>query len=862
MRAGAPRAITAVMNARSEPAPPAAAQNAPTSTGFSRTALWIAALAFPVILLFLSLPTQDSGWLQGDERIFIANNFDVTGDAGEASPWPRWGAILTHVHEDLYQPLPILSYAVEWWLWGERRVFFIRMTDVLLHAFNAILIWAVLYRLLERFAPGDQRSKQIISYGFAALWAFHPTLVAAYAADMGRTHILSATFALLALLAQMKSLSSNTARPRWGWFGVAFLCLFLAMLCKPIVGWFLIFITLECAWIGAHSMLKSPRVYLVAAVCGLFAYLTYVTTRASGILEDSQLALFGDPLSRSLTAAFIYFRNIVIPTGLATWYPPDIHVSWSYSRTLIGAAIVGLSLIVLVWSVARRRPLVVLGVIWFWAILLPVIGVVGARAAAAQDRYLYLPLAGLLILTAGFLQRWAGDRISTAKVGTAICLIAALACAAIDRNLIADDRNMLARAEQALALDPQDPRLLEFSAMAAAHARSYGDRHGKMDRESEFARLWNHKLHEAAAQSENAPQYFRDAGDRAAFHRRISWQLALAGEAADSLKQAERARDFQPDAPFTWTRLAQGYRANQRWDEARDAYARLAAILPPNPEFNAQRLTEYGDLLLYQFNDLEGAKAKFEAALATGVHLPQAGVGLARCEVLIGNGAAGYEIASQVLKVQPDNVDAAVVIAMYHLRSHQNEQANPMYRQILRAIPNHYEALRGFHETCLQLNKPRDAALAWQDAVRAAPDRPEFRGFFVWAAACAGEEVGRTAAEKMVAAQPGDRFGCLALMLTALKAGRVEEALDWVDRATGQPLPEAKEFERAEATLRIMQARNELPPAATLVRVTLRLGMGLIDPAREALQEASALSADAALAPLVERVRSRLPIEK
>src|SRR5262245_4335054 len=85
-------------------------------------------------IAWVGSPRLDAPWIQGDERIFIANNPDVTG-AGRSEPLLlRVMEIFFHRHEDLYQPIPIATYAIEWAVWGSQRVFFIRQTDVLLHA--------------------------------------------------------------------------------------------------------------------------------------------------------------------------------------------------------------------------------------------------------------------------------------------------------------------------------------------------------------------------------------------------------------------------------------------------------------------------------------------------------------------------------------------------------------------------------------------------------------------------------------------------------------------------------------------------------------------------------------------------------
>src|SRR5262245_41726591 len=125
----------------------------PTPRASSRLLTLALAVAIVAAVRWTGSPRLDAPWIQGDERIFIANNGDVTGAGHSESLGSRLVGIFLHRHEDLYQPVPIATYAIEWDLWGPHRVFFMRQTDVLLHAATALLLWSVLATLLRRATP-------------------------------------------------------------------------------------------------------------------------------------------------------------------------------------------------------------------------------------------------------------------------------------------------------------------------------------------------------------------------------------------------------------------------------------------------------------------------------------------------------------------------------------------------------------------------------------------------------------------------------------------------------------------------------------------------------------------------------------
>jgi len=842
---------------------------APLASGAIRTAqrrarVAIAALGLVLVLVAYSAGSPGLGcpWILGDEYIFVVNNSDVTGLGRDEPLWQRSLRIFTHAHHDLYQPFTILSYAIEWRLWGEGRLFWMRQTDVLIHAVNALLVWAVLRRLLLRFGAGCELVCTGVAWMLALVWTLHPMLVTTYAADMGRTHLLAATFTLLSLLFHLRSLEPG----RSAWFLAAAAALLLAMLNKPVVGWVAVVFVLEALLLGPGRTLRSPRIYVVAVLCAAFAVATLRTTAATFMLEDSPLPLFGDPLARAAMSLWFYLRNLLAPLWLAAWYPPDIHTHWLNPRVWLGAglalAAAGVALLA-----ARRRPLhaVALGLVWLLATWLPVSGIVGARVAAAQDRYFYLPLVGLLLALGAGLARFVAASPALMRprlVGSgALALLYGAAALPCGQALCREARSTLQRAARVAELYPRDPRVLE--SLAAAHLFGVKNPTPEGYPSREWAERGEQALAEAIQTAEQHPEYFGDRNSRAAFHRRIAFELWNLGRYERSLQQALRAHDFEPESRLTWLRLAHAYRALERWEDALRAYEKLESLLTPNAPDWGLRFTEFGELLLDRLRDPLRARAKFQMALQAGRLTPvartRALTGLARCEVLVGEGATGLQLAAQALELQPDCLPALQVVALYHLRSNHWEEAFEAYAAALEAAPTDYEALRGFSVACTQLGRWRDAALAWQDALERDPDQPVFRAQFIWAAACAGEEQAQVWAGRVLSDEPNHRFAHLTKMLAAIRAGRVDQALDCIEKAQAGPaLPEARELDRAADALTQMLRHEELPAEAAVPAAALWAAAGYPERARELIDSFLEEHPDSDWRPQAEAVRGQL----
>ncbi|RMF78245.1 MAG: hypothetical protein D6744_10305, partial [Planctomycetota bacterium] len=678
---------------------------------------------------------------------------------------------------------------------------------------------------------------EALCWSLAAVWALHPVLVATYAADMGRTHLLSATFSILALQAHLRGLDARRAA---GWFTATVLLLAAAMLCKPIAGWFAVATGFHWLRRGPRAALTAPSTYVYLAICAAFGWLTLATSRESGLIEDVGLALSGDPLTRSLLAAALYVEHIFRPINLATWYPPDIHTGWRHPLVWVGAAVVGASAAVVVLTARTERFRgVAVGVLWYWALLAPMLGFVGARLAAAQDRYLYQPLIGALFAFGAAIAGWmrsdhcartAGRIWTVSGVLTAIALL----LIPISREYAGDARGALRRAERVREIFPSDPRCESMLATAYMFAADHPP--GRSDAEA-LRKQAHQALLRAGELADEHPEFFAGATHRAWFYRDVSLRLQGFDDTGGALRFALRAAECEPDSPETLARLAHAQRAAGRWDDALLTYLRIEENPPADAALRAKRLTEFGDLCMNIYNSPAEALARYRAAVETGAAPRRAIAGLARAELIAGDLERGLEQIRRLLAADQNDFEAQLLLAMYFGRKQQFAEAGAIYRKLIAIDPTNYEALRGFHETCAQFGKWRDAAFAWQTAVERKPDNEAFRAYFIWAAACANEPAARDWADACLEKNPDEPFACFAQMLFALRDADLDAAIEWTRRGIAGPSrPQAKESLRAERTLELMLRRDEIAPRALVAQAVLLLDRGDLEQARLRLQ--------------------------
>jgi tetratricopeptide (TPR) repeat protein len=301
----------------------------------------------------------------------------------------EWG--LTHEHAGNWHPLTWISHQVDCAIfglnpWGHHLI------SLLLHTANAIL----LFLWLQSVTGAAWRS------GFVALgFGLHPLHVESVAWVAERKDVLSTFFALLALIAYVAYVRKGGAA-RY----VAVALLFSASLAsKPMMVTFPVVLMLLDWWPLKRTAIreKAPLLLISALAAGAAVY---AQDAGSTISPLDRLPL----VPRLANAALSYVRYVgaaIWPVKLAVFYPfpKEIPVWQAALSVLLLAAVTALAI-----RIRRTRPWIGVGWGWYVVTLLPVIGIVQVGMQARADRYMYVPLIGLLIAVAWSVQagalRW------------------------------------------------------------------------------------------------------------------------------------------------------------------------------------------------------------------------------------------------------------------------------------------------------------------------------------------------------------------------------------------------------------------------------------------------------------------------
>ena len=256
--------------------------------------------------------------------------------------------------------------------------------NVLFHAANVALLFILLWRLTQKIWP---------SALVAALFAWHPLHVESVAWISERKDVLSAFFALLALLSYTKFVKENSRRSYW--FALVFFA--LGLMSKPMLVT-LPFVLLLLDYWPLQRISNLPRVVLEKIPFFLLAAISCVITffaQRSGesIIPLARISL-GYRLENAPVAVAGYLQNLLCPAGLCVIYPmPD--------KIPVLPAALSVALLILIsiaaWHWRKSKPHLITGWLWFLGTLVPVIGLVQVGSQAMADRYAYLPSIGFFI---------------------------------------------------------------------------------------------------------------------------------------------------------------------------------------------------------------------------------------------------------------------------------------------------------------------------------------------------------------------------------------------------------------------------------------------------------------------------------
>jgi protein O-mannosyl-transferase len=630
----------------------------------------------PLLAVVMGAPSICGGFLAVDDVWFVRDHALVNHPS-----WNHLAELFAIPHRDLYQPVPLATFALNFAVINQSGLtaeatgpragaWVFHLTNILIHALNAWLVWRLLRDLTGRDGIG------IVA---GVLFAVHPLNVECVAWLCGRMMMLSTTFTLAALIAAAQSLERvrvthavtaaaaavlammskvNVALP------VLMLLIPFARRRRPTIGWWCVFA-------------------INTLVTGLFAIINFWLSR--GRIETGAEALQGSPLVRTAIALGWYVSRYVVPVGLAPWHPTETLVTAATPGFVLGVVAVALLVIATVLC-ARFSRLGLVGVVWFLAAIAVTLPLIPSRNSIAAERYTYLPAIGFdAIVAAGCvgalsrLRRRRGAAVVTTMAG-ASAVVALLAVAWVTTAYYRDN---VAYTRRTAELYPNHAGV--WTRVAWAHYEA-----------GEYAQAV------AVANIELAHQ---PASARSDVWQVQGLALLRAGDVNGALAKLQNAVEIAPTDGMAKVRLATALVESGRLEEALPHYRAAAEALPKyNPGLMGlaqtyRKLGRPGD-----------AAGIFAQVLANNPYDATAVVALAEIELAGGQTARAVERLERLLSWMPENAVAHANLGLGYLKLGRTQEALREYRGAVDRDPTLVPARLNLATLLVQLGAAEDAA--------------------------------------------------------------------------------------------------------------------------------------------------------
>lgn len=344
--------------------------------------LRIAGLLITIATLIAYGQVRNFKFVNLDDGTFIYRNPIVQeGLSAEAIRWAILGGLsIPSMHTDYWQPVTQLSRLVDIELFGLNPGGH-HLMNLLLHLSNSLLVILLFHRL-----TGSAGSAAFI----AGVFALHPLQVESVAWVTERKNLLGALFGFLSILAYLRHAASPSRR-RYSAVAGFFA---LSLMSKPIFLPLPFLLLLLDGWpirraggIRANALEKIPLFLLSLASAGI------TLQTPTPIFEERS---WFDRMANAPVSVVQQLERYFAPRNLATMYPPN-----AFPIPMLHLAAATLALIAISYCVAqfaRKIPALVVGWIWFLAMLLPVLFLTEAGTA---DRFSYAADMGLSLMIAG-----------------------------------------------------------------------------------------------------------------------------------------------------------------------------------------------------------------------------------------------------------------------------------------------------------------------------------------------------------------------------------------------------------------------------------------------------------------------------
>ena len=433
----------------------------------------IAALLLTAALVVWTFaPALDFAFLNWDDDAVIVRNAALDG-----SDVVRWAFTTTYMEH--YQPVSWLVWAAVKRTSGASPAAF-HSANLVAHVVCALLVFVVTAALLRRVATAMTGLPiDLTALAAALLYALHPLRVEVVAWISALPYTLALAFALLAVLAWLRTMGPRASR----WWIAALILYVVSLAARPVaLGLPLVLIVLDIGVLKRPRALEAQRrkeaSYWPALRASLRRVWPFAAVAAAAAIAEGMArapAMSDVPwlyrLQAAALAPLVYIWHTVWPLQLT---PLDLLPgNPTADPSAVVTAVLALSAIAAgVWWGRRRWPWLAAVAVAYVALLAPAVGLIPSGLQATADRYTYLPgvVVAMAIAAAG--AAWTQRDARRTRIAIVAAGLLVVASALLSRETLRPWSDSIALWSRVIALNPaHDIGLYNLGTALAAAGR-------------------------------------------------------------------------------------------------------------------------------------------------------------------------------------------------------------------------------------------------------------------------------------------------------------------------------------------------------------------------------------------------------
>ncbi len=371
-----------------------------SNSGVSNGLIFAIVCFIAVLTIVTFWQVTDCKFLTFDDDVYVTKNPHVQEGLTQKSI--KWA--FSTLYAGFWHPLTWLSFMLDYQLYGLDSGGF-HVTNLLLHVASAVLLFLAFTQMTHSVWP---------SAFVACLFAVHPLSVESVAWVAERKNVLCIFFWMFTLWTYARYVQ----RPGVQRYLAVLFTFTLGLMAKSMIITLPFLLLILDYWpLGRLSFSKSVKIekykknrrqeslvklvsekFVLIIIAAVFVILTLLAEHKWGVVKSFDMYPLRIRIGNAMVSYVNYIGKIFWPVNLSVFYP---HPENALNYRLVFAAIgVLIGITVLIFSTGRSRRWLIVGWLWFFVTLLPVIGLIQIGLHAMADRYAYGTIIGIFIIVA------------------------------------------------------------------------------------------------------------------------------------------------------------------------------------------------------------------------------------------------------------------------------------------------------------------------------------------------------------------------------------------------------------------------------------------------------------------------------